>query len=149
VINRDQVGIVASPMTSATVVDVRASARPMTRHGAPGNDRTQKTRRAVLRTGFQAGDLTVIKTPWLTGPVKPSSEFLSTGCEREFRRWQRWTQGSDGGSGPWAFHSLSLQLNHFDHVRKPATHSILTLVRGCCVWRVIAVNIERRRRDGR
>jgi hypothetical protein len=52
VIDRDQAGIVASSKTSATVMDVRASALPVTRHGAPGNDRTQKTRRAVLRTGF-------------------------------------------------------------------------------------------------
>src|SRR3981189_186332 len=63
------------------------------------------------------------------------------------RRWQRWTQGSAGGLGARAFHSLSLQLAHFDHVRKLATHLILTLVRVliltlvrvCCVSRVIAV----------
>jgi hypothetical protein len=86
VIDRDQAGIVASSMTSdGHRWRAGASARPMTRHGAPGNDRTQKTRRAVLRTGFQAGDLTVIKTPWLTGPVKRSSGFLSTACEHAFR----------------------------------------------------------------
>src|SRR5216683_3184850 len=43
---------------------------------------------------------------------------------------------------------FSLIATHFDHVRKLATHLILTLVRVCCVWRVIAVYIERRRRDG-
>src|SRR3984893_19232740 len=43
--------------------------------------------------------------------------------------------------GARAFHSLSLQLAHFDHVRKLATYLILTLVRACCVWRVIAVCI--------
>src|SRR5882762_8300788 len=37
----------------------------------------------------------------------------------------------------------------FRSIRKLATHLILTLVRVCCVWRVIAVHIERRRRDGR
>jgi hypothetical protein len=55
-------------MISAAIMDCAlAQARPNTRHGAPGNHAgkksTQKTRRAFLRTGFQAKQFSLIKTP--------------------------------------------------------------------------------------
>jgi hypothetical protein len=39
----------------------------------------RKTRRAGLRAGFQAGQISSIKTPGLSGPVKRFSDDLSTG----------------------------------------------------------------------
>jgi hypothetical protein len=52
----------------------------------PNRIAERKTRRAFLRTGFQAQQLTLNKTPWLTGPVKRSSKYFSTGGQGGERR---------------------------------------------------------------